>query len=221
MVVLSAIWLPQDQLWVIHKEAASLTQCLSPRNFYFDPKVTRSLVTTLDSTARPSTSVAFQFYKVLSNKVRKYIHGLVPEHSEQTRRQICCPSCLSFRNVLFPFIRSLESKIFNTSHQINIKALIGLGLGFSRLLEAKFRHNFKNTLNPMCSDIFELETTINFFLCLQFFLMWTMKFLIDSHRFDNLPFSIRCISIGIISIFCLIFRKDSASLPFGTERFHL
>ena len=43
--ILTAIWLPHGQLWAILKETASLTQCLSLRFDYFEPKVTGNLVT--------------------------------------------------------------------------------------------------------------------------------------------------------------------------------
>ena len=211
MVALSAIWVLQGQLWVNDKEAASLKRLLL-RNFYFDSKVTRSLVTSLDSKARSTTWVGFLFYKVLSEKVPKYIHDLVPKHSEQTWPQIRYSSYLSFRKVLLQFIRPLESKIFNISHRIDIKVLTGLGLGFSHLLEGKFRHNFKDTLYLLCSDNFELETTISFFLCFQFCLMCTMNFLKDSQRFQNLPFSISCIALGIFPFLLDFYKRQCEPL---------
>ena len=42
--------------------------------------------------------------------------------------------------------------------------LISLRLNFSHLNEHKFRHNFKNTINPMCSCAFEPETTDHYLL---------------------------------------------------------
>ena len=42
-----------------------------------------------------------------------------------------------------------------------------LRLGFSHLREHKFRHNFADTLNPLCSCSLENEDTEHYFLCCQ------------------------------------------------------
>ena len=39
-----------------------------------------------------------------------------------------------------------------------------LRLGFSHLREHKFRHNFDDTVNPLCSYTLETENTKHFFL---------------------------------------------------------
>ena len=44
------------------------------------------------------------------------------------------------------------------------KLLTRLRLNFSHLNEHKFRHNFKDTINPMCSCGFEPETTDHYLL---------------------------------------------------------
>ena len=46
----------------------------------------------------------------------------------------------------------------------HFKLLTRLRLNFSHLNEHKFRHNFKDTINPMCSCGFEPETTDHYLL---------------------------------------------------------
>ena len=43
------------------------------------------------------------------------------------------------------------------------KILSRLRLGFSHLRERKFRHNFADTVNPLCSCAIETESTDHFF----------------------------------------------------------
>ena len=74
-----------------------------------------------------------------------------------------------FRTALLNFIRPSENKIFNIHDQVGIKLLTRLRLGFSHLREHKLRHNFEDTLNPLCSCSIETETTLHFFPRCQFF----------------------------------------------------
>ena len=47
---------------------------------------------------------------------------------------------------------------------LGVTLLNRLGLGFSHLREHKFRHNFADTLNPLCSSPLETEDTEHQFL---------------------------------------------------------
>ena len=44
-----------------------------------------------------------------------------------------------------------------------------LRVGFSHLNEHKFRNNFANTLNPLCSCCLETEDTAHFFLLCRYY----------------------------------------------------
>ena len=56
---------------------------------------------------------------------------------------------------------SFQLKIYN---ELVIKYLTRLRLGLSHLNEHKFRHNFQDCLNPLCSCSLEVETTNHYFL---------------------------------------------------------
>ena len=47
--------------------------------------------------------------------------------------------------------------------------LTRIRLGFSHLREHKFKHNFQDTLNLLCSCSVEVESTSHYFLCFHFF----------------------------------------------------
>ena len=69
-----------------------------------------------------------------------------------------------FRKKLLTFIRPSEKSIYNIYDPQGSKLLNRLRLGFSHLREHKFRHNFADTVNPLCSCALETESTDHFFL---------------------------------------------------------
>ena len=84
---------------------------------------------------------------------------------------ICTSSSQSlFKKSLLNFIRPSSSCSYDLYHPLGIKLLTRLRLGLSHLPEHKFRHNFRNTINPLCSCNNEPQTTIHFLLHCLFFL---------------------------------------------------
>ena len=69
-----------------------------------------------------------------------------------------------FRKGLFRLIKPLENSIYNIHDPLGIKLLTRLRLEFSQLRDHKFRHNFQDTLNPMCTCSLEPENTSHFLL---------------------------------------------------------
>ena len=69
-----------------------------------------------------------------------------------------------FKNRLLSFIRPIQSDIFNIFDPIGLKFLTRLRLGFSHLNEHRFRHNFQDCLNPLCSCSLEVENTEHYLL---------------------------------------------------------
>ena len=66
--------------------------------------------------------------------------------------------------------------IYNIYDPQGPKFLNKLRLGFSRLREHKFRHDFADTVNPsLCSCALEIESTEHFFL-------WLQNYISFSHR---------------------------------------
>ena len=70
---------------------------------------------------------------------------------------------------MLQFIRPVERKIFSINDSVRIKMLTRLRLGFSHLGERKFRNDFRNTLNPLCSCSIEAETTMHYFRFCHFY----------------------------------------------------
>ena len=73
-------------------------------------------------------------------------------------------SYMCFRNSLLKIGRPVQNSIFKILNPLGIKLLTRLRLGLSHLNEHRFRHNFQDCLNPLCSCSLEIESTTHFFL---------------------------------------------------------
>ena len=76
---------------------------------------------------------------------------------------------MCFRNSLLKIGRPDKNSIFKIFNPLGIKLLSRLRLGLSHLNEHRFRHNFMNCLNPLCSCMLEVESTTHFFLHYHFY----------------------------------------------------
>ena len=70
-----------------------------------------------------------------------------------------------FKETIISFIRPKENSVFAIHDTKGLKLLKLLRLNFSHLNEHKFRHGFKDTVDPMCKCGVETETTLYFLLC--------------------------------------------------------
>ena len=61
-------------------------------------------------------------------------------------------------------IRALENDTHGVYDPLGVRLLNRLRLGLSHLRERKFRHNFADTLNPLCLCSLEIEDTEHYFL---------------------------------------------------------
>ena len=69
-----------------------------------------------------------------------------------------------FKKRLLAFIRPVENSVFNIYEPNGLKLLTRLRLGLSHLNEHRFRHNFENCVNPLCSCSLETEGTLHYLL---------------------------------------------------------
>ena len=69
-----------------------------------------------------------------------------------------------FRKNFLTFIRPVENSPYRIYDSLGIELLHRLRLGFSHLCEYKFKYNFADTLNPLCSCSLEIESTEHYFL---------------------------------------------------------
>ena len=81
--------------------------------------------------------------------------------SEELRK---IKSTVQFKTKILNFIRLKENSVFRIHDVNSIKLLNRPRLHFSRLNEHKFLHNFKATIDPMCSCGLEPETILHYLL---------------------------------------------------------
>ena len=69
-----------------------------------------------------------------------------------------------FRKKFLAFIRPLGNDTYEIYDPLGIRLLKRLRLGFNHLREHKFKHNFADTFNPLCSCSLETEDMEHYFL---------------------------------------------------------
>ena len=69
-----------------------------------------------------------------------------------------------FKCRLLSFIRPVQNSIYNIFDPKGLKFLTRLRLGLSHLNAHRFRHNFQDSLNPLCSCSLETEDTSHYLL---------------------------------------------------------
>ena len=95
-----------------------------------------------------------------------------------------------FKLRILNFVRPRENTVFAV-HDINgLKLLTRLKLNFNQLNEHKFRHNFNDTINSMCSCGKEPETTLHYLLSCDFYSIYRLELLNDicalNHSLKNI-----------------------------------
>ena len=69
-----------------------------------------------------------------------------------------------FKNNILKFIRPKPNSFFNCCNLKGIRLITRLRLELSHLSEHKFKYNFRNCLNPLCSCGLSIESTSHFLL---------------------------------------------------------
>ena len=69
-----------------------------------------------------------------------------------------------FKETIISFLRPKENCVFAIHDTKGLKLLTRLRLNFSHLNEHKFRHGFKDTVDPMCKCVVETEITLSLVL---------------------------------------------------------
>ena len=96
-----------------------------------------------------------------------------------------------FKSRLLSLIRPIQSNVYNIFDPIGLKLPTRLRLGCSHLNELKFRHNFQDFLNSLCSCSLEIEDTVHYLLYCHHF----------SHYHFDLINSVKSVSNNFESFF--------------------
>ena len=91
---------------------------------------------------------------------------------------------MSFKNYLLRVVRATAISVYGIHNPIGLKFLTRLRLGLSHLNKHKFKHNFKDCVNPLCSCSLEIESPSHFFLHCHYFTNISSSLLDDLKPID-------------------------------------
>ena len=81
--------------------------------------------------------------------------------------------------------RPFQRSIYNVFNPQGLKFLIRLRLGLSHLNEHRFRHNFKDCINPLHSCSLEVENALHFFMHCQHYATFRMGLMNKVNQIDD------------------------------------
>ena len=94
-------------------------------------------------------------------------------------------SLTSFKSKVLKFIRPSENSVFLCNNPKRIQLLTRLRPGLSHLRDHKFKHNFLDTLNPICNCGEDIETSCYYLLHCSFYTNERLAFLNVIKGIDN------------------------------------
>ena len=109
-----------------------------------------------------------------------------------------------FKKSLLKFMRPLQGYVYNVNDYVGLKLLTHLRLNLSHLYEHKFRHNFQDTLNPLCSCSLEPESTIHFLLHCPFYNNQRITLFVSIRDIDVSMETMNCIVVRPIHVFSIV-----------------
>ena len=102
-------------------------------------------------------------FKVTYNFCKNSFFPSVISEWNKLDLEICNSASLEiFKNNLLNFIRPNPNSVFNINNSLEIKLLALFRIAFSHLKEHKFKHNFQDSVDPLCSCENDIELTVHF-----------------------------------------------------------
>ena len=124
-----------------------------------NPYVSRSVFNNLI----PSFNVKIIFLK------NSFFPAVITERNNLDIRIRKSTSRHILKNLILKFIKPEPNRISSAQNFEGLKLLTKMKFGLSHLVDHKFRHNFQDCLNPICSCGQEIEPTSHFlFHCLNY-----------------------------------------------------
>ena len=102
---------------------------------------------------------------------------------------------------LLKFTRTISNSVFSVADIYGIKLLTRLRVGLSHLREHKFRHDFQDTINPLCSCSLEIESASNVFLPCQNFIIPRTSLMNELRKLDSNILNLDEISLTILLLY--------------------
>ena len=90
-----------------------------------------------------------------------------------------------FRANLIKIIRPIPNSVFGIFNPLGLKLITRLWLGLSHLNEHRFKHNFNDCINPLCTCGLDIESTVHYFLHCNYYNSARISLLNDLNSVDR------------------------------------
>ena len=90
-----------------------------------------------------------------------------------------------FRANLIKIIRPIPNSVFGIFNPLGLKLITRLRLGLSHLNEHRFKHNFNDCINPLCTCSLDIESTVHYFLHCNYYNSARISLLNDLNSVDR------------------------------------
>ena len=125
----------------------------SPKYLYNLIPSVNCFYVTRNNTNVPSFNCRTEYFK------NSFFPNVITEWNKLDINIKIMTSYTAFKNALLSFIRLKHVDTFGIHNPIRMQLLTRLRLGFSHLNEQKFRHNFRDFINPLCECKLEQHLT--------------------------------------------------------------
>ena len=100
-----------------------------------------------------------------------------------------------FRANLIKIIRPIPNSVFGIFNPLGLKLITRLRLGLSHLNEHRFKHNFNDCINPLCTCSLDIESTVHYFLHCNYYNSARISLLNDLNSVDRTLFNLSNLSL--------------------------
>ena len=90
-----------------------------------------------------------------------------------------------FRANLINIILPISYSVFGIFNLLGLKLITRLRLGLSHLNEHRFKHNFNDCINPLCTCSLDIESTVHYFLHCNYYNSARISLLNDLNSVDR------------------------------------
>ena len=100
-----------------------------------------------------------------------------------------------FRDNLIRIIRPILNSVFGIFNPLRFKLITRLWLGLSHLNEHRFKHNFSDCINPLCTCSLDIESTVDYFLHCNYYDSARISLLNDLNSVDRILLNLSDLSL--------------------------
>ena len=130
-----------------------------------------------------------------------------------------CGSLSIFRKNILHFTRPASNSIYNCHNPKGVKLITRLRLGLSHLTEHKFKHNFQDSINPLCICGHNIESITHYFLHCPLFVNKKSSFfstlsILDCSLLDNVDSTLTQTLLFVNTSFLRMFKIRRIDISF-------